>query len=114
MRFARTTTQQLLERYVFVNSQDGPAQSTLGTLYAHDKLREQALTHSKAALALAPKNPTVLADIAQTYDDLGDRKRAIQYAKESLKNGYTLTDLQRQPALQQLLADPSFRPREKQ
>jgi hypothetical protein len=56
----------------------------------------------------------VLADVAETYDDLGDRKRAIQYAQDSLKNGYTLTDLQQRPALHGLLADPGFQPRGKQ
>jgi tetratricopeptide (TPR) repeat protein len=83
-------------------------------LYAQDKLREKALTHAKIALTLAPKDPAVLTDVAETYDDLGDRERAIQYAQDSLKNGYTLSDLQQRPALLGLLADPSFRPREKQ
>jgi serine/threonine-protein kinase len=114
MRFARAKTLQLLEQYVSINSQEAPAQSTLGMLYAEDKLREKALTHAKIALTLAPKDPAVLIDIAETYDELGDRERAIQYARDSLKNGSTLTDLQQRPALLGLLADPSFRPREKQ
>ena len=89
-------------------------QSMLSTYYAEDKLREKALTSANAALALAPKDPGVLADLAETYNDLGDRRRAIKYAQDSLKNGYTLTDLQQRPALLGLLADPGFRPREKQ
>jgi hypothetical protein len=67
-----------------------------------------------SALALAPKDPSVLADIAETYEDLGDRKHARQYAQQSLKNGSTLNDLQRRLALQGLLADPSFRSSGKQ
>jgi len=63
--------------------------------------------------ALAPRNAWVLADVAGTYDHLGDRKRAIQYAQDSLKNGYTLTNLQQRPALRGLLADPGFQPRGK-
>ena len=51
----------------------------------------------------------MLADLAEIYEHLGDRKRAIQYAHDSLKNGYTLTDLQRRPGLLGLLADSSFR-----
>jgi eukaryotic-like serine/threonine-protein kinase len=114
MRAARAKTLTLLEQYALLNSQEAPVQSMLSILYAEDKLREKALARANAALALAPKNPWVLADIAETYDDLGDRKRAIQYAQDSLKNGYTLTDLQQRPALLGLLADPSFRPRGKQ
>jgi serine/threonine protein kinase/tetratricopeptide (TPR) repeat protein len=114
MRSARAKTLSLLEQYALLNSQEAPVQSMLSMFYAEDKLREKAITHANAALALAPKDPWILADIAETYDDLGDRKRAIQYAQDSLKNGYTVADLQQRPALLGLLADPSFRPRGKQ
>src|SRR6266480_1538456 len=114
MRPARAKALSLLEQYALLNSQEAPVQSMLSMFYAEDRLREKALAHANAAFVLAPKNPWVLADIAETYDDLGDRKRAIQYARDSLTNGYTLTDLQQRPALLGLLADPSFRPRGKQ
>jgi len=113
MRFARARTLQLLEQSIAVNPQEAPAQSMLSMLYAEEKLREKALTHATVAVALAPKDPSVLADVAETYYDLGDREHAIRYAQDSLSNGYTLSDLQQRPALQGLLADPSFRPREK-
>jgi serine/threonine protein kinase/tetratricopeptide (TPR) repeat protein len=112
-RAARAKTLSLLEEYALLNSQDATVQSMLSTYYAEDKLREKALSCANVALALAPKDPSVLADVAETYDDLGDRKRAIHYAQDSLKNGYTLADLQERPALSGLLADPSFRPRGK-
>jgi eukaryotic-like serine/threonine-protein kinase len=114
MRAARAKTLTLLEQYASLNSQEARVQSMLSMFYAEDKLREKAIARANAALSLAPKDPWILADIAETYYDLGDRKRAIQYAQESLKNGYTLADLQEQPALLGLLADPSFRPRGKQ
>jgi serine/threonine-protein kinase len=114
MRAARARTLSLLEQYASLNSQEAPVQSMLSMFYAEDKLREKAVSRANAALALAPKDAGILADIAETYYDLGDRKRAIQYAQDSLKNGYTLTDLQQRPALLGLLADPSFRPRGKQ
>jgi serine/threonine protein kinase/tetratricopeptide (TPR) repeat protein len=114
MRAARAKTLSLLEQYASVNSQDAPAQSMLSILYAEDKLREKALARAKSALALAPADPWILADIAETHDDLGDRKRAIQFAQQSLENGYTLLDLEQRPALSGLLADPNFRPRGKQ
>ena len=110
MRFARAKTLLLLEQSVALNSQEAPAQSMLSTLYAEDQLREKALTHAKVAVALAPKDPSVLVDVAETYYDLGDREHARRYAQDSLNNGYTLSDLQQRPALQGLLADPSFRP----
>src|SRR5437588_11669152 len=57
----------------------------LSTYYAEDKLREKAVITANAALHIAPKAPWVLADTAETYDRLGDRQGAIQYAQQSLK-----------------------------
>jgi serine/threonine-protein kinase len=114
MHAARARALSLLEQYASLNSQEASVQSMLSTYYAEDKLREKALACANAALRLAPKDPWILADIAETYDDLGDRRRAVQFAQDSLKNGYTLTDLLERPNLHGLLADPSFRPRGKQ
>jgi eukaryotic-like serine/threonine-protein kinase len=108
-RSTRTKTLRLLEEYALVNPQEATVQSALSTYYAEDKLREKALAHVESALALAPKDSSVLADAAETYEDLGDRKLALQYAQQSLKSGATMDDLQRRLALQGLLADPSFR-----
>jgi serine/threonine protein kinase/tetratricopeptide (TPR) repeat protein len=108
-RMARAKTLALLEEYAAISHQEAAVQSALSTLYAEDKLREKALARVKDALALDPKNPIVLGDIAETYEDLGDRKLALQYAEQSLKYGSTLNDLQSRFALQGLLADPSFR-----
>jgi eukaryotic-like serine/threonine-protein kinase len=110
----RAKTLSLLEQYALMNSREAPVQSMLSMLYAEDKQRQEALSHANAALALAPKDPWILADVAETYYDLGERKRAIQFAQDSLKNGYTLTDLQQRPVLLGLFADPGFRPRGKQ
>ena len=114
MRPARAKTLSLLEEYATLNSQEASVQSTLSAFYAEDKLREKALAHANVALTLAPTDAWVFADLAETYEHLGDRKRAVQYAHDSLKNGYTLRDLQRRPGLSGLLADPSFRTSGKQ
>jgi tetratricopeptide (TPR) repeat protein len=104
----------LLENFATLNPQDAAVQSNLSTFYAEDKLREKALARADSALALAPKDPGVLADLAETYEDIGDRKRALQFSQQSLRNGGTLADLQRRRALLALLADPSFRSNGKQ
>lgn len=114
MRPARAKTLTLLEQYASLNTQEAPVLSMLSTYYAEDKLRQKAIASANAALRIAPKDPWILADVAETYERLGNRRRAIQYAQQSLKSGYTLDDLQQRPALLGLLADPSFPPRGKQ
>jgi serine/threonine protein kinase/tetratricopeptide (TPR) repeat protein len=111
---ARTKVVTLLGQYASVNAHDARAQSMLSMLFAEDHLREKAIAHAKSALALAPQDPWILSDIAETYEDLGDRKVAIQYAVQSLQNGYSVVDLQRQPTLRALLDDPAFRAQVKQ
>jgi tetratricopeptide (TPR) repeat protein len=108
IRTVRAKTISALERYALLDSKEAAVQSMLSTFYGEDKLRQKTISHANAALALAPKDPAILADVAEAYDYLGERRRAIQYAEDSLKQGYTLEDLKERPALLPLLADPSF------
>ena len=109
-REAREKTMFLLEAYVQLHPQDAQAHSSLSTYYAEEKARPNAQRQVETALALQHNDPSVLADVAEAYEDLGDRKRAIEYAEKSLHNGNSLDDLQVRPDIQQLLADPSFHP----
>jgi serine/threonine-protein kinase len=109
MRATRSKTRSLLEQHVALYPQDAPAQSLLAIFFAEDKARDKAMQHLDASLALSPKDPSILADAAECYEDLGERARALQYARESLANGFTLGDLESRLTLQQLLADPNFR-----
>jgi serine/threonine protein kinase/tetratricopeptide (TPR) repeat protein len=109
MRTTRAKTLHLLEQYAATNPKSSTAQSRLSNFYAEDEQREKALTVANTALALNPNDATVLGDLAATYEILGDRRKALQYAEQSLKNGGTLADLQRRPSLTNLLASPSFR-----
>jgi eukaryotic-like serine/threonine-protein kinase len=113
-RIIHEKTLAMLEQYASLNSKEALVQSMLSVFYAEAKLRDKAMVQANSALKLAPKDPGILADVAETYDDLGDRKHAIQFAEASLKNGYAMTDLQLRPGLQSLLADPKFRPGGKQ
>jgi serine/threonine-protein kinase len=104
----RQKTLASLEQYVSSHAQDAQAEARLSSLEAESGQREKSLRHAEAALALAPKDSYALAEVAEAYDDLGNRRQALKYARESLQNGYTLTDLQDRPGLQKLLADPDF------
>jgi hypothetical protein len=51
----------------------------------------------------------VLGDAAETYEMLGERAKALTYAKQSIAAGTTLPDLAQRPALRSLVKDLSFR-----
>ena len=97
-----------LEPYVASHAQDAQAAARLGTLEAWSGNREKALRYTDAALTVAAKDPYVLLEAAETYDRLGDRKKALEYAHQSIQNGYTLADLQGRPGTQALAADPTL------
>jgi hypothetical protein len=77
-------------------------------LFAEDHVREKAISH-KSALALAPQDPWILSDIAETYEDLGIVKWPFNTPCKA-SDGYSVVDLQRQPTLHALLDDPAFGP----
>jgi eukaryotic-like serine/threonine-protein kinase len=108
----RAKTIERLEQAVATTPQDAHMHSMLATLYATQD-KEKAISQLHTALALSPKDSDVLSDAAITFAALGDRKEALRYAHGSLEHGGTLVDLQSQAGLQQILEDPSFRPRGK-
>jgi eukaryotic-like serine/threonine-protein kinase len=107
---ARDRQMQLLEEAVKLQPRDSETHAQLGFLYARKKLRDKALVEIQAALALAPDDPNVLVNVAEAYENLGERRLALRYAEEGLKKGYRLQDLKDDPDSQALVADPSFRP----
>ena len=98
-----------LELAVQVQPKDPSIQASLGISYAEQKLKEKAVPHIEAAIALAPTNPQVLLNAAEAYEDLGDRRHALEYVQKSLKNGYTVDRVKNNPAFNNLVQDPGFK-----
>jgi len=106
---ARERELKLVEETARVQAQNPRVQAALAILYAQKKLRDKALTRIEAALALAPDNPSILADVGQAYESLGDRRQALHYVTTALQKGFPMDRLKLVPDLQSLLADPNFR-----
>jgi serine/threonine-protein kinase len=100
---------EILEKETKLQSQDSQAQSALGNLYARKHLRDKAILRIRAALALAPTDSHVLVNVAEAYEMLGDRRQALSYIEQALKNGYPLDDLKQDMEAQGLLSDPDFK-----
>jgi serine/threonine protein kinase/tetratricopeptide (TPR) repeat protein len=113
MEQVRSSAIERLEKAVAVTPQDSQLHSLLATLYAAQD-RNKAISQIQTALALGPKDAGVLSDAAVAYEAMGNRKEAIRYAQDSLKNGNKLKGLQAQAGLQGVLSDPNFRPPGKQ
>ncbi len=89
--------------------QDPLIQSTLGLLYARFQQRDKAIPRLEAGVALAPKDPGVLERTAGAYEALGDRRAAIQWLARAIKAGGVIEQIEHNPELRAVLADPNFK-----
>jgi len=105
---ARDRALALLEDAAKSSPRDAQVQSHLALQYASRHSREKALARLASALALAPNDPDVLTTVSDAYEKIGDHAEAVKYANLSLHNGYSIADLQRDPDMQAVLADPGF------
>lgn len=99
-----------LEIVVQVQPKDPVVQSALGIAYAEQKDKDKSLPHILSALALAPDNPQILINSGEAYEDLGDRKHALEFVEKAMKNGYSLDRVKSNSAFQNLLKDSHFSP----
>jgi serine/threonine-protein kinase len=98
----------LLTSHATQYQQDATAQSWLAVLHSEEGKRQESQRYIQSALAISPKDPLVLENVAEAYENLKEHSLAIRYAHESVQNGFSMVDLQTRPALQSALADPSF------
>jgi len=110
---ARDKELERLEVAIKAQPNDATTQSAIGIVYAERKLRDKAIRHIQSSLALAPDNPEIMVNAGEAYEDLGDRPAALRYIHRALQKGYAVDRLNSTPALQNLLADPNFRPKGK-
>src|SRR6266705_3332822 len=104
---ARARATELAEKSAKLNPQDALAQAKLASFYAQQNLREKAMTRIQTALALSPDDPAILSDVATSFEYLGDRRQAIQYAQRAIQKGYPFAQLANDPDMQSLILDPN-------
>ncbi len=105
---ARRRMLSLLEQEVKMKPQDAEAQATLAVLNAHYGLTSQAESRIQTALALAPDDPDVLADVAEAYELLGKRDQAIEEMHKAIQKGFAIDEAKGDPELKGLVSDPKF------
>jgi serine/threonine protein kinase/tetratricopeptide (TPR) repeat protein len=99
---------ELLEQAVKIQPQDALAQSLLAVAYAESDNRQAALIRMQSALALDSKDPQVLENVAIASEKLGKRTEAMKFAQEAVEKGLPVSQLNNDPDLQGVLADPTF------
>jgi serine/threonine-protein kinase len=106
---ARQTTLKLVERAIKLNPEDAEAHAELAALLVREGLKEKAIENIQTSLALSQTNPYVLYDVADAYELLGDRKRAVAYLRQAMHAGLPAENLNAKPDFAGILADGTFK-----
>ena len=92
-----------------VNPADAGALSGVALYQAHLGQKDEARKSIAKALQGSSKDGTVFFTAALVYEIIGDRKQAMTSLQDSLQNGFSLEDVKREPELEALRSDPSYR-----
>jgi len=103
--------QPLLEQQAKLHPNDPVVQSKLGLVYVHLQDQAHGFSHLQAALALAPKDSEAMGALAEAYETLGDRRKAIAWLRKAISAGESRENIRRDATLHRVLEDPSFEPR---
>lgn len=106
---ANQRTLALLLQAANRSPRDASIQAELGLVSAKLGQAEKARRSAEAAIALSPDDPAVLATVGLTYFNLGDRPKAVQFIRRSLKKGLKLEEFQNDPDGRRLLRDEVVR-----
>jgi tetratricopeptide (TPR) repeat protein len=103
-RKALETSQQQLK----INPKDKYALSFSGLYEAHLGNKQEARNYTAQALQQAPNDSDGLFTAALVYEIIGERKAALTYLGDSLKAGFSIEDVKREPELQALRSDERY------
>jgi serine/threonine-protein kinase len=69
----------------------------------------RARNQLREALRLDPKTPDTVFEIGYVYEQVGDRKRAIELIRKAVEGGYPSSKVKERPQLADLIRDPRLK-----
>ncbi len=91
-----------------VNPNDAEVLSGIALYYAHLGRTKDALDYINRALDLSSRNSDTLFTSALVYEIIGNRQKGIESVKEAVKTGYSIDEIEKEPELRHLRADPRY------
>jgi tetratricopeptide (TPR) repeat protein len=100
---------KIAEEKLKINPNDAEVISNIASYCADIDDKTKSLNLIKKALKMAPGNVEVMSRAASTYEHLGDREKALEWISKAIENGYSRSDIENQPELQDLVADERYK-----
>jgi tetratricopeptide (TPR) repeat protein len=91
-----------------VNPGDAEVLSGIALYHAHLGQSDEAQAFLQRALAVSPNNGDTLFTSALVYEIIGHREQALKSLDEAVKAGYSLDEIEKEPELRKLQADPRY------
>ena len=110
-RKARAAFQQtaaLTEEQLRVNPRDPVMLIWLADAYSYLNLAQRARQILQQALELSPNDVSNMFQASAIYEQLGDRKQALQWIAKAIQGGFSRDLIEKEPTLARLRLDPRF------
>jgi tetratricopeptide (TPR) repeat protein/TolB-like protein len=107
-RAAFRRTAELAEKERRVNPSDASVLILLADAYSNLDQPQRARLLLERGLALAPNDVFNMFQASVIYEQLGDRKLALQWLAEAIKRGFSRDLIEKEPSLAQLRLDPRY------
>ena len=104
--FKRTAA--LIEEQLRVNPRDPTSLILLADAYSYLNQPQRARQLLQQGLALAPNDVSNMFQASAIYEQLGDRKLALQWIAKAIKGGFSRDLIEKEPTLARLRLDPKF------
>jgi tetratricopeptide (TPR) repeat protein len=104
--FQQTATRT--EEQLRVNPRDPGLLIQLADAYSHLDQPLRARELLRHGLALAPDDVSNMLQASCVYEQLGDRKLALQWIAKAIKGGFSRDLIEKEPTLARLRLDPSY------
>jgi tetratricopeptide (TPR) repeat protein/TolB-like protein len=101
---------QLAEDFLQVNPKDPAARASLARYCVFSGSVPRALEEIDKARSLAPANLPIMISAALVFERAGQRDQALANLLRALQEGYARADVEKNPDLKELRADPRFPP----
>ena len=106
---AYTQAVKLAEQQRNVNPRDARLLIDLAGYYGMLGERGRGLAMLEPVLKAPPTDADSMAAIGQSFEDLGERERALEWIGRALKAGFPVATLEEGPALRDLRSDARFK-----
>ena len=107
-RAAFQQTAALTEQQLRINPRDPVTLIWLADAYSYLNQPQRARQLLRQALELSPGDVSNMFQAAAIYEQLGDRKQALQWIDKAIKGGFSRDLIEKEPTLARLRLDPKF------